>query len=205
MRPLTLRHRCRREKWSHILPPTPVMAPPESYPCTIYVIPGSTLTLGIFNFTLRSFKKLRRTPTSLPTLSQTISHLCSWAGCHSMSHRTGKTSVESPPAPEGAGRRRRRMTCRRSLGPLSCPGLGRQDLRRTQLGRRREKGRSEMLSRALSVTLGWLSSKCQLDSANRGSLESIVTVPSHTCCSVHPLLPIFKMLVNNHPRNEATL
>lgn len=76
------------------------------------------------------------------------SYLCSWAGCHSMSHLTGRTSVESPPAPEGAGRRRRQMTCRRNPGLLSSHGVGHQGLRRTQLGRRREKGRSKLLSRA---------------------------------------------------------
>lgn len=169
------------------------------------MIPGSTFT-GPFNFTPCS-KKLgpARMPTSWDALPQTTSHLCSWAGCHSTSHLTGKTFEESPPAPEGAGRRRRRTTCRRSLGPLSCHGLGRQDLRRTRLGRQREKGRSELLSRDPSATPGWLSSQCHLNSTNRGSPESRVTPASHTCCCVRPLLPIFQMLVINHPSNEATL
>lgn len=44
------------------------------------------------------------------------------------------------------------MTCRKSLGPLSSPEAGRQDLRRTQLGRPREKGGSKVLSRTQSAT-----------------------------------------------------
>lgn len=89
----------------------------------------------------------RRDARGWGALPQTTPHLCSWAGSHSMSHLTGRTSVESPPAPEGAGRRRRQTTCRRSLGPLSSHGPGRQDRHRTQLGRRRETGRSKLLSR----------------------------------------------------------
>ena len=77
-------------------------------------------------------------------------HLCSWAECHSMSHLTGRTSVESPPAPEGAGRRRRQTICRRIPGPLSCLGLGRQGLHRTRLGR---WGREAGPSRCLELSL----------------------------------------------------
>ena len=81
-------------------------------------------------------------------------HLCSWAECHSMSHLTGRTSVESPPAPEGAGRRRRQTICRRIPGPLSCLGLGRQGLRRTPLGRwGREAGPSRCLELRLRAPL----------------------------------------------------
>lgn len=145
----------------------------------------------------------RRMPTSWDTLPQTTSYLCSWAGCHSTSRLTGKTSVVSPPAPEGAGRRRRQTTCRRSLGPLSSHGLGRQDLRRTRLERRREKGRSELLSRTQSASPGWLSSWFHLNSAHGGSPGEKITLASHTCCRVLPLLSIFKLLVNNPPSNEV--
>lgn len=88
------------------------------------------------------------------TLPQVTSHLCSWAGYHSMSHLTGRTSVESPPAPEGAGRRRKWTICMRSLGPLFSHGVGRRGLRRTQLGSRgRKAGPSRFLELGLLAPL----------------------------------------------------
>lgn len=92
--------------------------------------------------------------TRRDTLLRVTSHLCSWAEYHSTSHLTGRTSVESPPTPEATGRRRRQTTCRRILGPLSCLGLGRRDLRRTQLGRwGREVGPSRCLELSLLAPL----------------------------------------------------
>lgn len=147
----------------------------------------------------------RRMPTSWDTLLPVTSHLCSWAGCHSMSHLTGRTSVESPPAPEGAGRRRRQKTCRRNLGPLSCHGLGRQDLRRTQLGRPgRRAGPSCFLELSLLAPLNphpafgpciafllvplelWL----------WGSPGSMITPASALLCVSSPFH--IQMLINNH-------
>lgn len=142
-----------RRKRSHVPMFLPLIVPTRDRPLADTTMPCSTLTL--FHILLQEAQRRtcplsqvrplstrkeshhlgpqREMPTT-GTVPQTTSHLCSWAGCRSTSHLTGRTSVVSPPAPEGAGRRRRRMTGRRSRGPLSSPGPGPQDLRRTQLG-----------------------------------------------------------------------
>ena len=129
-------------------------------------------------------------------------HLCSWAECHSMSHLTGRTSVESPPAPEGAGRRRRQTICRRIPGPLSCLGLGRQGLRRTRLGRwGREAGPSRCLELSLRAPFSTTHSQVFALLSSWLPLNPGCGEAPHQCCTCLsaalglPLLSRFKCLL----------